>query len=406
LLTNAITMNVGDAAILLGMLESLHDAFGGDARIEVADEAHDTVAAIYPEVSFVSPLHGANPGPSVLARSVRRRRVSAARAAAPLGDAAIRALLPPEGRAQFERMRRADAVIARGGTYLVDYYAVRRPLEELELAARTGTPTYMYSQSIGSFSDRVKVRRMRRALAGVRRVFVRDARSRAHVLELGVEEARVSVHPDAAFALARPPAGEPRGPLRVAVSVRAWRHYRSGAAAAGQAAYREAVAAAVRRLVDAGAHVVFLSTCQGRDDYWADDSRFADRLVRELLPGVPRVDVDRVFRTPREIIDELATFHAVIATRMHFAILALCAGVPVAPIAYEFKSSELFESLGWGDLVTPLEGIDAHTLGRNVEAVLERREELREAIAAVAPGLREAAGRPAAIIREDREGDS
>jgi colanic acid/amylovoran biosynthesis protein len=36
---------------------------------------------------------------------------------------------------------------------------------------------------------------------------------------------------------------------------------------------------------------------------------------------------------------------------MHMAILALTAGVPVLPIAYEFKTQELFTRLGLAEMV-------------------------------------------------------
>jgi colanic acid/amylovoran biosynthesis protein len=42
----------------------------------------------------------------------------------------------------------------------------------------------------------------------------------------------------------------------------------------------------------------------------------------------------------------LTRFDVVVATRMHMAILSLCAAVPVIAIAYEFKTRELFSKLG------------------------------------------------------------
>jgi colanic acid/amylovoran biosynthesis protein len=40
------------------------------------------------------------------------------------------------------------------------------------------------------------------------------------------------------------------------------------------------------------------------------------------------------------------------------AILGICAGVPVLPIAYEFKTRELFRSLGLEEWVTDIEDAD------------------------------------------------
>jgi colanic acid/amylovoran biosynthesis protein len=42
--------------------------------------------------------------------------------------------------------------------------------------------------------------------------------------------------------------------------------------------------------------------------------------------------------------------------------LALCAGVPVLPIAYEFKTVELFQSLGLGEITQDIEAVTPESL--------------------------------------------
>ncbi|MGH7477465.1 MAG: polysaccharide pyruvyl transferase family protein, partial [Longimicrobiales bacterium] len=188
-------------------------------------------------------------------------------------------------------------------------------------------------------------------------------------------------------------------PLRVAVSVREWRHFRSH----GErklARYRAAVADAVRALVAQGAEVTFVSTCQGVDAYWTDDARFARGLVAELLPDLRGVHVDERFRDPLALRDHLRSYDLAVATRMHFAILALCAGVPVVPIAYEFKTTALFGDLGLQDLVLDIEAVTGTALRARINAALARLPDLRDHIAAALPALRSAALRPAHVIRD------
>ncbi|MGH7477814.1 MAG: hypothetical protein ACRELD_16225, partial [Longimicrobiales bacterium] len=59
LLVNTVALNVGDAAILLGEIAALRDAFGAAVEIEVADDAPDAAAALYPQLAFVPGLHHA-----------------------------------------------------------------------------------------------------------------------------------------------------------------------------------------------------------------------------------------------------------------------------------------------------------------------------------------------------------
>jgi colanic acid/amylovoran biosynthesis protein len=408
LVTNSVALNGGDAAILFGLLRGARHAFGDDLHVDVADEAFEAARRAYPGVSFVAPLHGSAVRPrggfEAFGRSLRRRRVTVGSALLGVTPRLARAALSGVARAQMDRIRAAGAVVSTGGTYLVEHYPLRRRLEAIEASVRLGAPTYLYTQSLGPFLRRRNARRVASALGRVARVFLRAQRSRDHLLEIGVPGHKLSVHPDAAFALARPAQAAPEGTRRVAVSVRHWPHYRRADPSAGQAEYRAGIAAVVKRLVADGARVTFVSTCQGQPDYRTDDSRYAARIVDEHLRGVPGVEVDAAFRTPDELIEELAGYHLAIATRMHFAILALCAGVPVAPIAYEFKTEELFSSLGWGDRVVELETMTADSLWDSVESTLRDADALREELARLLPALKEAAMEPALRIRDDLQG--
>ena len=59
-----------------------------------------------------------------------------------------------------------------------------------------------------------------------------------------------------------------------------------------------------------------------------------------------------------------------IATRMHFSIMALISQVPVIAIAYEFKTLELFESVGLGHLVIAIEDVTPQWIADTIELVV------------------------------------
>jgi colanic acid/amylovoran biosynthesis protein len=81
------------------------------------------------------------------------------------------------------------------------------------------------------------------------------------------------------------------------------------------------------------------------------------------------------------LIEKLKNFDFVIATRLHMAILAMCVGVPVIPIAYEFKTSELFEKLGLSKWVIDIEKIDPIDLIHLVNDFREQLQDIRNILA-------------------------
>ncbi|HEU5209746.1 MAG TPA: polysaccharide pyruvyl transferase family protein [Longimicrobiales bacterium] len=402
---NSVALNAGDAAILAGLRVALLEAFGADLELQVADDAPTAASALYPDIDFFTGLHGsglnARHALRGATRSLHRRRVRIAQLLLERAPAGGRALLDRRGREHLARVGGSVAAISTGGTYFVEHYSFERRALEVLAAISTGVPTFLYTQSLGPFTRRDTRHLMRRVLSGCAAVFLRDERSRQHALELGVDEARLHVRPDAAFVLSVPgPTLSTDRPLRIAVSVREWGHFSSGTRAEGTARYTEAVAATVRALArEQDAQVTFMSTCQGVPAYWTDDSQFADRIVGELLRDVPGVHVDHAFRSPVALRDAYREFDLVIATRMHAAILALCAGTPVVPIAYEFKTMELFRSLGMAELVDDIDHLSPESLVARVKRAVDERYLLRARIAALLPQLREQAAEPAHRIR-------
>ena len=121
-----------------------------------------------------------------------------------------------------------------------------------------------------------------------------------------------------------------------------------------------------QNLLEKDISVSALSTCQGLSSYRYDDSEIAAHLFDDI-----NVKIDRDFHTPDALLDRIGAARGVIATRMHFSILALLTGTPVIAIAYEFKTLELFRSLGMGDFVIPIEDSSAEWLTERISIALE-----------------------------------
>lgn len=413
---------MGDAAILQGEIHALREVFGADAEIDVGEQTPTVAQRLYPGVRFHAGLHvrhahwprwRSHGGVA----SLRKRRTTLA--VKLLGSAPwlARLLLSAEQRRHLDLVARADVVVATGGTYFVEHYDFTAKADELLAAQALGKPTFLFTQSMGPFTRAKSQATMRRVVAGCRGAFLRDERSRGHLTAIGADASKLQVHADAAFALATPEAprpavapaagaaeGTPRA--RAAISVRSWSHFKKGSGDDAGDRYRRAVADAARALARDGVAVTFLSTCQGVPEYWTDDSRFAAKLVAELLPGEPGIAVDTSFRTPAQLAEALRGFDVAIATRMHFAILALAVATPVVAIAYEFKSRELLRAMGREAWAFDIEEVSADGLVRAVRAALAGGAALRGEIAGQVRRYRDDAIGPARRIRDVLTGTS
>ncbi len=379
IIENTVALNTGDAAILVAIIDIVRETFGADTRVSVFDSAPDVAAAHYPDIEF-HPLTTQFLSGQVrlfgrlrktpLRRWLARRQLAAFAAAIDTvragGEPAPSVWLAPGALANLARYRDADLVISTGGTYLVEHYKLGARFDEFDKDLRLGLPLVLFTQSLGPFTQPENQRRMKQVAEGARLVLLRDEKSRRHLQDIGVGPDRLAVVADSVFALARPDwlqAAPPRpagSRLRVAVSVRRWTHFEGRGRDDGTARYEAAVASAVIALVrERQAEVVFLSTCQGIPSYLYDDSEVGAR-IRATLPADVQasVQVDSGFHSPAGLMTALRGFDFAISTRMHMAILGLCTGLPVLPIAYEFKTTELYRAMGQGDWVTDISAIE------------------------------------------------
>ena len=387
--TNCVSMNGGDAAILQGIDAILRHALGPEVEMTVHDD--------YPASAAQHVPFEVHPQLQSLAGRARSRR------------ALERQIDPGEGRALLDRYASADLIVSTGGTYLTDNYDVAPRIRELELAAALGRPLVLFTQSIGPVWRRSTRRALRRGLSGARLVLVRDEPSREELTRARVRGPQTALAADAAFALANPDAlAEARDPRaaaerpEVAISVRAWSHFPNGDGRVRLERYLEAIAGLVRHLVlRRGARVTFISTCQGVPSYPHDDSVVADTIAARL-PGsvLAHVRVDRDFHDPQELVALLGASDLVVATRMHAAILALAGGAPVLPIAYERKMVGLAGQLGLEHALHDMASISTRALCASADELLESSGALRPALFARVEQQRLSALASGELLRE------
>ncbi len=379
-ITNVVALNSGDGAILLGIIKILRHRFGG-FDLTVLDSQAPIAQRLYPELHFER----------LTLKQTRRGAVGFAQRSMVEYLGNLRAYLPGYAR-NAAAYAKADLIISTGGTYLVEHYDLRDRIYQFGLAVKTGKPIVMFTQSLGPFKMAPIIAWMRRLMPGINLALLRDARSAANLRDIGALPRRMEVVADAAFALANPDqlreaATRIQGPdFRVAISVRSWSHFRPGSGQDTLNLYYAGIAQAVETLIrQRGARITFISTCQGVPEYWTDDSQAASEIMTLIDPSLrENITLDRGFHRAESLIDLLSGYDLTIATRMHMGILSLCAGTPVFPIAYEFKTSELFATLGLGDWVVEIEDVDRTSFPAKLLAFINAlpsiRPELMDAV--------------------------
>ncbi|MEZ4699533.1 MAG: polysaccharide pyruvyl transferase family protein [Rhodothermales bacterium] len=423
LVTNTVLLNGGDAAILIAIVRQLRTAFGADAHIEICEARPDAAAALYPEFIVREALVNAFLMPArdgwlrriwgvirfAMWHLARPRAYAAARLHAGGRPRLARLLLTRRQRAAFEAYAGADLIVSTGGTYLVEHYSLAPRLFEFTIARLLRKPLVFYTQSLGPFNRPAHRKKLRAVFDDAQLVLLRDEQSLGYLRDIGVANDRVHVMPDVVFALRDPdrrPVRSDEGRPRVAVSVRSWQHFRNQSPEDGMRGYLQAVAAGVEHLVTRyDAEVVFLSTCQGVPAYRIDDSGVGRQVV-DLLPASvrPRVRVDADFHRPEALLEALAGFDLVIATRMHMAILSMLAGTPVAPIVYEFKTRELMELVdyaAWAGTATTMDidTLRGEELTKTIDTLLARLPEARRILSDRVEGIHRHTERAVDLLR-------
>jgi colanic acid/amylovoran biosynthesis protein len=311
LITDAMPVNGGDHALVLGLLK--------------------TLAARWPSADV-----------TVLCQRIEQSRplMPEFRLEAGLG--------PHESTDRVARFyREADLVISTPGGFLHEHYDICTTLRGFRLALDLNRPLVLFAQSMGPFTRPDTRRAVADILQRAALVAVRDRLSVRHVLDCGVTGDHLVRFPDAVFLwrqfLRSRYVAKSGPPRRAGLCFRRW-------PTGDREAFKDTVKKA-RRLVahlhDRGLEeFVFLSTCQGIAGY-VDDSELAVRIVGSLpAPLRDRCHVDREHHGPEDLVQRLSECDVVFSMRLHGCLLALLGGTPAMGLAYESKTPEIFHQLG------------------------------------------------------------
>lgn len=392
LITNSVALNGGDAAVLLSMIESIKREFGEDVDIKVQAKKHGACRRYYPEVNFIPAIEEREKGTNLFEKIFLRLKYPRLLLYAIIErflKIRVSFILTDMEREIIGSYRDNDVVISCGGGFLNDYYPLHKRTVGFILARLYGCKTVIYAQSVGPFRRYISKLQARWILENASLVTLRDEKS-YNILRnrLNIKNDNIHITADEAHLLPSVDPGNNQvssirrkfpGKLLVGISIRRWEFGDIPDKIERQrkiSLYISAVREICIHLVNKyNALVVFISTCQGRPEYFIDDSRFADSVIKDLPCEVKEnITVTSASYDPRKLKKIMENFDIFVGMRMHTVILAMSAGVPCMGLGYEFKTEELFRQVGLPEYAVDLKSDRVERLNDIVDDLIENRE--------------------------------
>jgi len=394
IISNTVILNGGDAAILISIMKILQAAFGQETEFVVYDSQPETAKKYYPQLNLRHLIYDQSIG-SIKVRWLGRMlklislwRLKFAAWCMAKNQLSLGKLCA--SKTEYDSLldyKTADLIVSTGGTYLVENYGLKPRFFDYQISLMFRQPLIFFTQSLGPFTQPENRRILKTIFDDSALILLRDRQSAKHLEALVTQQSKISVVADAAFALAnlealetakRPQANS--SPRKIAISVRDWRYFKTVDPELGITKYIQALVALTVHLGSKyQANITYISSCQGIPEYWKDDSEFALNIVNQLPSEIAKlVTVNREFHDPETLVKIIGDYDLVVATRLHMAILSLGAGVPVFPIAYEFKTAELFSKLGQEAWMIDIEEMDATILIERVDSLINALPQVRQ----------------------------
>ncbi|MCK4456648.1 MAG: polysaccharide pyruvyl transferase family protein [Thermoplasmata archaeon] len=330
--------NIGDEAILAGMLQKLRPAFP-DASIKVS--ARDE--------TYVRRMHDVETFPLDQMRSF----VAVA--------------------------SKSDIILVGGGGLLFDtpFQVLPFWLGRIVAARSVGTPSVLYSVGVGPIEKRRSRRYLRLGLRYADAISVRDEYSAELLRKCGVKR-EVSILPDPALLLE--PAAESRakeilreegvpedGGLKIGVSLRYWQAF--------DESQQKRFASSIRNALEktaAKSDVSFVMVPFQLPPALGDVG-----LMEEIAAGSACEDDIHFVRdsyTPAEVKALLGQMDLMLGMRLHSLIFSLSMGVPSIALSYASKVASTMESFGFGDYCLPLNAVTGDKIVSLTMKAIERKD--------------------------------
>lgn len=279
----------------------------------------------------------------------------------------------------------ADLVVATGGGYLTDSFAVFAMvlLDTLEIAARTGKPVAMLGQGLGPLQDGALRAKARKVLPLVGLIALREQRAGLPLLrDLGIATERVVTTGDDAIAMAyaaRSPA--PGAAIGVNLRIAAYSDIDADTIVTLRAALQAAAARHAAPLLP----VPIAMRSQTGNHASEDDLSAIYRLLDTPAPP----DGDTAFGDPQAVIDQIRRCRLVVTGSYHAGVFALAQGIPVVGMArsayYAHKFDGLADQFGPGCAVVRLDSPRLpEDLAQAIDAAWRAADTARPALLATA----------------------
>ncbi|MBE9004342.1 polysaccharide pyruvyl transferase family protein [Fortiea sp. LEGE XX443] len=400
LITNCVALNTGDAAIILSIIDLMRDQFGKNTEFIIYDPKPDITRRYYPELTWRNSLYSQITELTSIEFSKKSflmnawQRISkkwkisfnpslfyfAAWCQNQGLDFITRILLNSEQLQDLYHYCSADLIISTGGTYLVETYSLAPRIFDYQITLLLKRPLVFYTQSLGPFLNQKNRKYLKNIFNQSILILLRDELSLKHLQDLNIENSKNHVSSDVVFSFQsqiepryiKPDAYLNKTKLKIAISVRFWQAFKTVSVEAGMLNFKSTLCAVTQYLAEQyNAEITYISTCQGIPEYWTDDSKLATEIYNLLPDNIKHnIHVNTDFHHPQILLEILKEYDLVIGTRMHMCILSLVAGTPVIPIAYEFKTKELFSRLGMSKWVHDIETINQENLINSIENFL------------------------------------
>jgi colanic acid/amylovoran biosynthesis protein len=111
-----------------------------------------------------------------------------------------------------------------------------------------------------------------------------------------------------------------------------------------------------------------------------DDRDVSRRVVERLRQQTSKVGLLDDFRDAPAIKAAYQRMDCIIASRMHTAVFALSAGVPVVLIGYQPKSCGMMELFGLPEYCYDIDSMNSDQLFERIQTLLASRDALKESI--------------------------
>ena len=253
-----------------------------------------------------------------------------------------------------------------------------------------GKPVTMMPQTVGPLSHPRFYRWVGWGLQSVNPLLVRDAPSKAVLIQSGLSAETITLVPDVALTFQGGEAADGRALLQthgvdivdqrplLGISLINWgaqnRQFKH------QAVYETAVAATIRAFVtETGGHaVLFAQVCGPRPP--DDDRQPARRVYQQLADlGLAVHFIDAVV-PPAHLQAAYGQMDFFLGSRLHSVIFALLAHVPMLAIAYQPKTEGVLATLDLAEWAIPIEEADSDQLRARFWAAWQARAVIRARI--------------------------